>query len=707
VLSTFLDNKSFDFAEWLIYSWGTSIACLLGVGLVVNTIGLASHHNTLTQHVLLPVVDVVVLLFMIAQALRRRDGNSRLYPAFFSSKKLKHIARVLVSVLIPLIALLGVVRLNNGGTNNLAIVALILMCLYPIVLIGLKKIYKEELIISLFAIGIALALSVSMRTNYLVGFDIHHEYQVFIATANSGLWHPHASGSVYNACLSITILPTVFKVIMPISAMYVFKFVMQLLFGVLPIIVFVIARRRSMKMRLAYICALFFIVQGQYIFEFPALVRQQVALVLFGLIFASASSKSLSKVAKSILLIVFGLAMVVSHYSTTYVTIALLTLIVCLRPIFGYARMLVAKKLSRPSPQHIQGMSCYISPIIVVIIMLTAFLWYGETLQATGGIGRAITGSITNFSSIFNSDSHSSFVNTTFGGSDFSYNQTTLEQVAAKQAVPSGYHTTSAQYQPQPASSNGIVVTNSIERALLDIEHKFIPILAGLTVGLGLLYMVISALSGSLTQDEGLLATGAACLFLLLAVLPNLSQDYNLERLYQQVLILVSPALIYGLGAVFTRWFPKRIIVGFAISITILYLIGTTGLMDQAIFHTANINLNNNGSSYDEYNVTSGDITSLDWIERVMNPNDHINFDRYSALTAYAYGTIPTDRISQGQFPSQISKSSYVYASSTNLKNQLTYDTYQDNTLVFLFPGQYLQSQKNTIYVNQDSEIYQ
>jgi uncharacterized membrane protein len=702
ILSFFLHSKDFDFAEWLVYCGGVGLAALMISGLILNTWGLAVHHPALVSYIVLPSFDMAFLILMIVGSLFHK--NRHLFPRFFPEKAnwlLK--IRILSPLFIPLLSILGAIRLNNGGTDNIALVALAFIFLCPLyIFIIAKKAAQQELIVNLFAAGLALTLSVSMRSNHIIGSDIHQEYQVFSAVLRYGLWYPHGANlaSAYNACLSITILPAVLKALMPISAEYIFKFVMQFIFALMPVVVYVIARQQLSRKLLAYMASFFFIVQSQYIFEFPALIREEVALLFFGLIFVSATSKVLSRFAKSATLLVFGLSMVVSHYSTTYVAIVFLALVVLLRPLLRFAL-----RRMRPVLPKV-GTYWYISTAIVLVIVLTAFLWYGETLQATGGVVQKVTYSITNVDAIFNSDSHSGFVNSTFDISKFTYGTDTLEQYGQKNANPNGYDVSPSEYTPFPEAPAGPEIKNSTQSTLVLLEHKLIPLFVGALVGIGALYMLIGVFVGRNNLEGSLIALSSGILFALLAILPNLSQDFGLERLYQQLLVVLSPAFIYGFHLTFKRLRFSRKLLLVGVAITIMgYMAGVSGLIDQGVFGISNINLVNNGTNYDNYYETDGEIDSLLWLQSHHN-NQAINFDMESSKYAQAYTTISKYDIQSGLLPQEIGKQSYVYASTTNLQKGLTFIQDSSDVFTFNFPAQFLNNNKNLIYTDTVSEIY-
>ena len=62
----------------------------------------------------------------------------------------------------------------------------------------------------MFCASLALLFVASMRSWHVVGWDINAELQVFRLT-EAGYWSMSHLQDAYNACLSITLLPTIFS----------------------------------------------------------------------------------------------------------------------------------------------------------------------------------------------------------------------------------------------------------------------------------------------------------------------------------------------------------------------------------------------------------------------------------------------------------------------------------------------------------------
>ena len=694
-------NRRLSFGEWLGYTTGLSIAFLMSFGLIVNIIGLISHYPTLRTNILVPGFDAIFLVLLGAMVLRKR---SLPFPKYTDQKRSwRYHIFIHFPILFPLLSLAGVIRLNNNGTDLFALINIIVLIVYEtVVFVSHKKLSEYAYVLNLVCAALSLVWSISMRSNHLIGVDIHSEFQIFNAVAVAGLCHPHLFNSVYNACLSITILPTVLKAFIPFSAQYVFKFLMQIILYIVPACVFVIAKRQlgGKNDKLAFFAALFFVVQSQFITEFPALIRQQSALLFFALLFFVISAKELSKTTQKILTLIFGFSMIVSHYSSGYVGLALLLLFAVLQPIWFGLTKKVSKRSQAPNQYwNVPGM-------LVVVLFLFSFLWYAEILQSTGGIVQKLSQSVTNFGSIFSSDSRSSFVDSTFGVGNLSYGTQTLQQLESQRKISGGYIQSSYKsYIPVPLNPASPQINGNLENNEYELFNRIIPLVVKIVMIIGALYMLLLSLKGDIDIENGLLVIIGGSLFLLLILLPVISQDYNLERLYQQLLVVLSVAIVLGAQAFSLRL--KKIFLPLILIVVLGYLICNSGLANQLAFRVSNVNLDNGGATYDGTYTTNGEVDSLLWLSsRSSNLQSPINFDRYSILNAAAYTDIPGYQLRQGSFPSQFLINGYVYASSTNFNKGLTYDIDGNLVIAYNYPTAFLNDNKNIIYSDKDSAIF-
>ena len=110
-----------------------------------------------------------------------------------------------------------------------------------------------------------------------------------------------------------------------------------------------------------------------------------------------------------------------------------------------------------------------------------------------------------------------------------------------------------------------------------------------------------------------------AC-FIILAIaviLPYVLVGYDIDRIYGQATIILSPFFIIG-GITVTSVFKKIIIKDLGnliiLLVLVLYFICTTGLMNQLVGVPSQIIMNSNGQDYDFIYVHDQEAYAAEWI---------------------------------------------------------------------------------------------
>jgi uncharacterized membrane protein len=695
-----LIRSKLSIAERVCFGVGLTISSLLFMGLLVNEAGLLLHKGTLLPKYLVPSFDFI---FVFALALLSRSNRDFLKKKTNFRKLFKGRWVGLFPIFFPLISLLGVIQLNNNGSNFFAVLSLIFIVGYEFFyFFHHRKSSELTDIINIVCVSAALLLSYSMRSNHILGYDINQEYEVFSAVLKHHVWQPHLINSTYNACLSITVLPTVIKSFVQLSPEYVFKFSMQLILCFVPLTVYVIARHQLKLRRSAFLASIFFIIQAQFILQFPAVIRQQSAMLFFGLVFVSATSYISIQVKRSLVLL-FGLAMVVSHYSTAYVCLAFILLVALLQSLWP---ILTKHKIVKSHQKS--GLNLNISKTMVVILLLFSFCWYGQTLESTGGVVQKLSQSVTHLSSFFSSDSRSSFIAQDLNIGSASYNQQTINKIETKDQSSNGYKRN--QYSSDkvyPTSAESPNINNVFQKIANDFISSLMPIIIKLVLGVGALIIISRSLRGKISQEEGIIVFSAGALFALLILLPSLSLDYNLTRLYQQLLVVLAPCFVIGIEYIAIQFKRSEAFLGAGFIIAMLYFVSTSNLADQTLFGFSNVNLMNNGTDYVQYYVTNGEYDSLKWLNSNYSRNQTVNIDLFGTLRTFSYtDNIPRAAIRRSLLPSAIAKNGYVFATNSNVNMNLVFEDYNNQVIAYTFPAKFLLNQKSVIYDDNNSKVY-
>ncbi|MBU4347886.1 DUF2206 domain-containing protein [Patescibacteria group bacterium] len=320
-----LKIREVGFWEYLVYNVGLSISFIMFGGLVINWIlpWLNITDKPLSLYPILICFDIFLIVFWITAWIRNKDFN----PLKIQYPKLDTINRIffVVPMLFPVLSILGAFLLNNHGTNILTMIMLGGIAVYVFCVVLFRKKLNENVFPwALYWMGLSLLLMYSMRSWFFMGSDIVLEYHYFQFTIEKAFWSMSNTLDAYNSCLSLTILPTILFLFIKINNLYIFKLIMQLIFSLTPIALYLLINRYCKeKVFFSFISAFVFMSAMSFTIDMPAHIRQAIAFLFFSLMILALFNKEIGSMIRKIFFLIFGFSMIVSHYSTSYITFAL------------------------------------------------------------------------------------------------------------------------------------------------------------------------------------------------------------------------------------------------------------------------------------------------------------------------------------------------------------------------------------------------
>jgi uncharacterized membrane protein len=681
----------------IIYVVALSLAFLMLTGLIINTVGpIIGISRPLAR---IPILIIINIFIAAAIYITARSNELRLPKLGFNfSFNRFDVGLIIYSSTLLISSVAGTQILNNGGSNLVTFITelgLALSVLLPIVLF--KKIHRQILPVLIFLISLSLLLSYSMRSNYLMGWDIHQEYYVFQLTNIAKHWSSSKFTSPYNACLSITILPTIFSSLLHISGIYIYKFIFQIISSFIPVIVYIYSRNifRKYDDRLAYLSALLLASQTWFFIQAAALLRQQIALFFFGALLLSLFERKQYR--SRALPIIFATSLILSHYSTAYVVFALLSIYIIILTITNKRDH---KLVSLP---------------FVVIFFLTAFLWQAQITKTSQHFISTLGQTIVSLPESLNENNIKSGIDQSAFSSG---NQDTSKNAAkAYSSTTKSYHYSGSDFYNSTTYSNYV----PIPTIPLIVEPKVMPLVANALTFIsrvskyllteilalyGLVVFYIYKIKNKNNKDSPnfkyfILTLSSLILIFVLIILPELKFDYNLTRLYTQSLIFLAPLTVYG-GLNLFKKIGTRAYMLVAV-ILLVFMLYSDGLIAFLVGGATPITITNKSQDYQYYYTKYGEITAAEWLGEHYDKNNPINADELSGLILIAYGNIPS--INPSIVPTTITKNSYVYLSNTNLSGT-TYLSYQQTFLSINTPTKFLNANKDRVYVSGTASIY-
>jgi len=682
--------------ETLLFIIGLGLSFIIFATLIEDiTLRAFGVSRPLTSNLLFITVAILNLIALGLGRLRwtTQPMNIKITP--FSKYDLITIA---YSIILLLGFIGGAIRLNNNASGWLSIACYLGVVGLVICLFIFNKILKQSSIIfSLWIAGLGILFSGWLRSGYVAGPDLDKEYQIFLLIKHSGYWSIDLYRSPYNACLSINLLPTALSFFTKLSDMLVFKLLMPALYSLIIPIVFLISRVQ-LKKRGAILATFFFFSQPPFVTWWWIPIRQEMALLFFGLLVLLLLQGKRDR-GTQMLFLILGASMIVSHYSTSYIAIGL----------FLFYRLMIslidiAKKFKPISP-HLLKYS------FILIFFLFTFFWYSQVTTGFGNATQFVTKSFQNIGSLFSSDvqqqgqgplDHLNIFSTAGSAALSPFNYANNQKEGAQklysnsQLYGQNYGLQAPRYTPDDSTAS----------QNLSNLRNLLKVLGNLLISLGVVVAFIVAWRAKNIKTVNLLQL-AGLLFLLIAMfLPFFSISYGEDRLYQQLLIFASGATAAAFSLKF-RGRLKHVIQWGLLGFVIVYFLILNQVLQQfTVSSQQSMALSNKGNQYLEYYVSTQDVNASKWLSANRNPLIPIYGDNYSQyrLVTDAELSLLTE-FRTGVLPDSLPRNSYVYQSTTNTQTQTAFDS-DEGLILYKFPVDFLSSQKDQIYSNNSDIIY-
>ena len=485
--------------------------------------------------------------------------------------------------------MLGANRLNNGAGGQVSLIALGGILVLAFLLLRWRHQLRDETIcVAIYFLSLALLLMTSLRGWYVTGHDIQTEYLVFQLTYSHAHWNIGSLSSAYNACLSITILPTELAQVTHVFHPYVFKVFFQLMFAVCPVLGYTIARRYYPKW-VSIMAVVYFVGFPTFFTDMPYLNRQEMAFLFACSGILAMGHRQWGVRRRRFMLIAACLGIELSHYSTMYVFLGAITVAWLAGKVSrwigwrwpGTAGIEPTRAGERAQePRAAVAGTLSIGVILAVVVIVIS--WGGGATRTTGGAtgaARAVASSLTGRTAGVRSGDVAYGLLPGSGPSAQSllnsYRRQTMRQRSGPDYLPTAlverYRTPAVAASPaMPLTAAGRLLAAAgipvaglnaaIRQAAAGGEQLFALV--------GLAALLFARRGRRRVGGEHLcLCLGSIAMVALITVLPDLSADYGVLRSFQEALLVIGPVLVAGSRLVFrplgeTRAIQAAVAVG-------------------------------------------------------------------------------------------------------------------------------------------------
>jgi uncharacterized membrane protein len=632
------------------------------------------------------------------------------------------------SALCVALAVLGANRLNNGAGDQISIAALIGITVTLMLLLRWQRYVRDGMnCVVLYGLSLALLLMTSLRGWYVTGHDIQGEYRVFQLTEAHGRWSIAAFHNAYNACLSITILPTEIGQIVHVDDPYVYKVFFQLIFAMCPVLVYAISRR-YWSGSISILAAIYFAGFPTFFADMPFLNRQEIAFLFVGAAILSVTNNLWRPHRRRLALYVACVGVELSHYSTMYLLLGALMVAWVAQDARVFGRWLRRRPTDAAYAKGIHWAMTTRTVGIgsVLVLAAIAFAW-GDL--ATQTAGNALTDAKSAVSGLIGHSggpradnvSYSILPEKTASPTVLlnNYRQETLTERADSPAstyipisVAARYPTPIADEPSLPLTGAGRLLSDvGVPVAWLDgaarqvvAEGEQIFVLVGL-----ISFVVARTRRRQIGLEFFCCCVGSIVMVIIITALPNLSVEYGVLRAFQEALILIAPALVVGsltvlrpLGRV---WAPRAAAVA-----CIGIFVTTSGILLQALGgYPGQLSLNNSGLYYDIYYTHPQEAAAVGWLaDKPGVLPSGVQAESFTYRFAFsAPSEVASQQVITDIYPTLIRKSSWVLLGYTTVHTGRATSDYDGDLLTYTYPIGFLKNSKNLVYNDGGAEIYQ
>ena len=363
--------------EKIVLSVGLSVSFLIFFGFLIDKLYFSLGYATPLSTISLVIsFSAAMILFCIIGYKTKTFEKSFIKTIFSEKKWLQNLnlttaeqAFLIVPILFPALSIFGMYVMNTTDNNIILMFLLFLIPIYvAFVCFFNHKFPKRMYPVVIFLISISLLLLYSLRSNHIIGVDVHGEYRLFQAIFSNLHWNL-LGHSTLDACLAISLLPSIYQSFLNVNGEYLYKILYTLLFSIAPLIVFVISKKYVDELY-AFLASIFFMSQSVFLHT-AANPRTNLAVLFFALAIMVFLSDGIDPLNKRFLFIVFMASVIVSHYSTTYIFFFIM--------LFSWFSIeMLAKRFTLKKS---------ISLTMVLLFFGVIFFWYSQVTEVAFNAG--------------------------------------------------------------------------------------------------------------------------------------------------------------------------------------------------------------------------------------------------------------------------------------------------------------------------------
>ncbi len=676
--------------EFPIYVPAASLAVMIASGLLIDLVGpsLGVHRPLSGTTPAIAILGVSGLLWIVGLA--SRDAARIRWQSLLDQPV------CLVPLILPLVAAAGSIVLSAGRGTTLAAVGQVLVAVSLFGCLALSgRLSRAQVAMTLFACALAAEWAFSLRGQEIVGFDITTETLIAQHIHASGVWNSNHARDAYDAMLSLTVLPSALTSLTGCSTLIIFKVLYPVLTALLPVSVFLIGER-FLRRSFAAGAASLLVVQSYFFELMPQIAREEIALIFFAALLAALLDERMRTWSRLTLVTLLGAGMVVSHYSTTYLSVPIVVV-----SVLAFLVVFKWRAMGRWAP----ALLC-----AAVTLIGGSTLWYGAVTHSSSNL--------TSFSSALSKNGLDLLPNTKGGIINSYLNGTqgrSLEGPAYESAAVRDFRKRSAYIHPLAAASDprytlqAARVPTPRQRfdPLSDILRWFSTIFGELMLLLGVLGSLTMVLrrrpERPIVRRIGILAIGTLGVLALIRVSATVAANYNQTRALAQSLILLALPAAWLTERIFLRLGRLRVAAGLLLTLCITMMFAFQSSLTPLLTGGGRLlNLSQTGEDAERDLISPAELAGATWAT-TSSKRTLLYADRYGQLRfSLTTGVVALQQVT----PQTIDRHAWVYGTRTNVRLGRARGQAGSDYATYAWPDPFLNTYFDTVYTNGDSKVY-
>ncbi|MEM5867129.1 MAG: DUF2206 domain-containing protein [Candidatus Aenigmatarchaeota archaeon] len=303
--------------ETVLFSTGISIIFLMLIGLAINELNsMFAVQTPLSLAFLLPALNIFTLTCIILSHIRHGSNESL-------STHVENLSALLILLCIPALSISGAITSGVYNDNRILIFTITaIAALFTIVTISQKTVLTKLYPFIVLIIAISLIYHSQMVSDKLLSFgsDVGGEVFAQKIVEKNAYWNPvnpyprdQSVGRTY-AMLSVTILPTVYSILLNLDSILVFKLLYSFIFALVPLGLYNLWKN-FVSEKFAFISAFFFMSFQPFYGEMLGLNKQMMGELFLVLLLTAILKEKTDRSKKIVCPLLFSFALIVSHYA--------------------------------------------------------------------------------------------------------------------------------------------------------------------------------------------------------------------------------------------------------------------------------------------------------------------------------------------------------------------------------------------------------